>query len=85
MKCRYCADTLRVVNEKLFSSLGERCAASPQGVHVAVTDGERCVYCGNEVRSQNGKPLTKRHCLQEIPHRHALPAIACARRRCAVH
>ena len=59
MKCRYCADTLRVVNEKLFSSIGEKCSANPKDFHVAVTDGEICVYCGNAVTSKNGKPWIK--------------------------
>ncbi len=26
MKCRYCADTLRVMNEKLLSKIGENAA-----------------------------------------------------------
>lgn len=25
MKCRYCADSLRVMNEKLLSKIGEKC------------------------------------------------------------
>ena len=75
MKCRYCAETLRSMNEKLMSPFGEKCLGNPQGFHVAVSDGTICVYCGNPVKSQNYKPHTKygincknsptgMHCLQ---------------------
>ena len=75
MRCRYCADTLRVVNEKLFSTIGEKCGDNPKGFHAAVSDGSVCVYCGNPVTCRNGKPYTKygtacknsptaMHCLQ---------------------
>lgn len=75
MKCRYCGDTLRVVNEKLFTATGEKCAGNPAGFHVGVTDGECCVYCGNATSCQSGKLRTRfgvsckrsptgMHCLQ---------------------
>ena len=59
MKCRYCAENLRVVNEKLLSSYGEKCLGNPAGFHVAVSDGVICVYCGNSVTPRNFKPHTK--------------------------
>ena len=75
MKCRYCAENLRVVNEKLLSSYGEKCLGNLAGFHVAVSDGVICVYCGNSVTPRNFKPHTKygincknaptgMHCLQ---------------------
>ena len=60
MKCRYCGDNLRSINQKLFSSLGERCLGNPAGVHVCITDGINCVFCGNKTRFQNGKPSVGR-------------------------
>lgn len=59
MKCRYCAAELHVINQKLFSAMGDRCSANPEGFHVAITDGEVCVYCGNPVTYRCGKPTTK--------------------------
>ena len=59
MKCRYCGDNLRSINQKLFSSLGERCLGNPAGVHVCITDGINCVFCGNKTRFQNGKLITE--------------------------
>ncbi len=44
MKCRYCTENLRVVNEKLLSSYGEKCLGNPAGFHVAISDGVICVY-----------------------------------------
>lgn len=75
MKCRYCAENLHIVNEKLFSSYGEKCLGNPAGFHMALSDGSICVYCGNLVKSKNYKPYTKygtscknsptgMHCLQ---------------------
>lgn len=75
MKCRYCGDALRVVNEKLFTATGEKCAGNPAGFHVGVTDGESCVYCGNAASCQGGRLRTRfglvckhsptgMHCLQ---------------------
>ena len=59
MKCRYCADNLQVINDKLVSKIGEKCGGNPKGFHVAVSNGDNCVYCGNPVTSKLGKPFTK--------------------------
>lgn len=59
MICRFCGDNLKSVNQKLFSSLGERCNGNPSGKHVGVTDCVCCVYCGDVARHQNGKLITK--------------------------
>lgn len=75
MKCRYCGDTLRSINQKLFSSVGEKCAGNPAEIHIGVTDGVSCVYCGDIAKCQAGKLFTKfgsecrnsptkKHCLQ---------------------
>ena len=75
MRCRFCGDNLRPLNQKLFSSLGENCLGNPAGKHVGLSDGHTCVYCGDETKSQNGKLITKlgipckfsptgMHCLQ---------------------
>jgi len=75
MKCRFCGDNLHSINQKLLSSLGEKCLGNPSGIHVGVTDGTSCVYCGDTAKSQNGKLFTKlgavckrsptgMHCLQ---------------------
>ena len=59
MICRFCGDELKSVNQKLLSSLGERCQGNPSGKHVGVTDCVCCVYCGDEARPQNGRLITK--------------------------
>ena len=75
MKCRYCGDTLRTINQKLFSTTGVQCLGTPAGIHVGVTDGECCVYCGDKTHCQNRKLIThlgdscrnsptRMHCLQ---------------------
>lgn len=75
MKCRYCGDNLHSENQKLFSTLGQKCLGNPAGVHVGVTDGNNCVYCGDSAHFQSGKLITRfgypcknsptgMHCLQ---------------------
>ena len=75
MKCRYCGDNIRSVNQKLFSSTGERCLGNPDGIHIGITDGASCVYCGDKAHFQSGKLITRlgfscrnspteMHCLQ---------------------
>jgi len=75
MICRFCGETLRSLNQKLFSTYGEKCRSSTSGRHVAVSQGNLCVYCGGECRTMNGRLFTKHgercpyapsksHCLQ---------------------
>ncbi len=75
MRCRYCGENLRSINQKLLSGRGEICNGSSDGKHIAVSEDMLCVYCGNSCRSMNGKLFTKygekcpaspfgRHCLQ---------------------
>ena len=46
MICRFCGDNLKSVNQKLLSSLGERCNGNPSGKHV----GELSFYPKNNFR-----------------------------------
>ena len=75
MKCRFCGDFVHSVNQKLFSSLGEKCLGNPAGVHIGVTDECSCVFCGENAKFQSGKLFTRlgsscrnsptgMHCLQ---------------------
>lgn len=59
MKCRFCGDIVHSINQKLFSSIGERCLGNPEGKHIGVTDGQTCVFCGDSAHFQSGKLFTK--------------------------
>lgn len=75
MRCRFCGENLRVINQTLYSSRGEKCTASQTRKHVGLSEEMRCVYCGGECKTINGRLFTKfgkkcppsptkAHCLQ---------------------
>lgn len=50
MKCRFCGQDLRPVNDVLYAPNGKQCAGNGGKNHVAISDGKNCVYCGRATR-----------------------------------
>lgn len=59
MKCRFCGQELRSVNDTLFAPNGTKCAGNGNKNHVAISSGKICVYCGHETRIVAQKLCTK--------------------------